>query len=267
MSKAFRFLFIALSLILISFNEKQPLMADQSTSKISLNFSTTEWCPYICNDKSKPGFAVEYLQQIFKQAQLDIEYKIMPWSRAIFLAKQGKDFDGLLTVSNTEAPGMKLTNSPSFSYRACFYGKKTFAWKYEDLESVKEIRLGAIQSYGYSEDLDKYISQKPKNVEIITDRDSLNRFTKLLDSGRIDVFVGDQNVVHYQTKLERIKELGCLPKNDVFIALNPKYKHVDEVIERLDKVMQNKSNKELFQDLKNKYLKNQKLSEHSFQRL
>ena len=74
-------------------------------------------------------------------------------------------------------------------------------------------------------------------------------------------------MVHYQTKLERIKELGCLPKNDVFIALNPKYKHVDEVIERLDKVMQNKSNKELFQDLKNKYLKNQKLSEHSFQRL
>ncbi|MEC9281310.1 MAG: transporter substrate-binding domain-containing protein [Bdellovibrionota bacterium] len=267
MSKAFRNLLLGLPLSFIFINASEHLLADLPNSNIKVNFSTTEWCPYICNNESKPGFAVEYIQQIFDQANLKMDYKIMPWSRAIFLAKQGKEFDGLLTVSSTEAPGMKLTHNPSFSYRACFYGKKTFAWKYENLDSIKEIRLGAIQSYGYSDELDKYISSKPQNVELISDRDSLTRFSKLLDSNRIDVFVGDQNVVHYQTKLEKIKELGCLPTNQVYIAINPKYKHVDEVIKRLDDALKKKANQELYLELKNKYLKNQKLSEHSFHRL
>lgn len=267
MSKAFQcFMIVFFLLLLFSSENSENLLADVPNSIIKVNFSTTEWCPYICNDKSKPGFAVEYIQEIFKQSNLEMEYKIMPWSRAIFLAKQGKNYDGLLTASMTEAPGMKFTNTPSFTYRACFYGKKTFAWKYENIDSIKEIRLGAIQSYGYSNELDSYIASKPVNVELISDRDSLNRFSKLLDSGRIDIFVGDQNVVQYQSKSKNIKELGCLPINEVYIALNPSYKDVDEVIKRLDNALNKQANKDLYQQLKNKYLKNQKLSEYSFQK-
>ena len=48
------------------------------------------WCPYNCEPDSKnPGFLIEMAKIIFEEHDIEIEYRLMPWSKALDAVKNG----------------------------------------------------------------------------------------------------------------------------------------------------------------------------------
>lgn len=50
-----------------------------------------EWCPYNCApDADKKGFMVDIATAVFEEAGHKVDYKLMPWARAVADTKEGK---------------------------------------------------------------------------------------------------------------------------------------------------------------------------------
>ncbi len=57
------------------------------------------WKPYICGSEAgKNGIAVDICMTVFKKAGYDLEFKIVPWKRAIADTRKGK-YDAMVLTS------------------------------------------------------------------------------------------------------------------------------------------------------------------------
>jgi polar amino acid transport system substrate-binding protein len=91
--------------------------------------------------------------------------------------------------------------------------------------------LGSIQDYTYASELDRYIRlyRDTPRVREVKGNDALQQLVKLLQAGRIDVFVENAPVVQYTIQQMRIgqgqiKEAGA-PRMGVrlFVPFSPKF--------------------------------------------
>ena len=81
-------------------------------------------------------------------------------------------------------------------------------------------------------------------------------------SGRIDLFIGDQNVVrHASKKIPQVAELDCLEESNVFMAFHPKTPNLKNLLKKLNEELSKEENKKLFEKLSNRYI-----SEKRFQK-
>lgn len=77
MKKTILILWLAISLSSISAADTIILVADK-------------WCPYNCTPETeRPGFLVEIARRAFELAGHKLEYRLMPWKRAVTEAKRG----------------------------------------------------------------------------------------------------------------------------------------------------------------------------------
>lgn len=68
----------------------------------TLVLAAPHWPPYLTGDEDKPGFAVEIISSAFATVGMDVEMKIAPWRRVIWLARN-QQADGLAGVWYREA--------------------------------------------------------------------------------------------------------------------------------------------------------------------
>lgn len=206
-----------------------------------LTFGGTDWCPYTCaNGRDDHGIVAKYLTWIFAQEGIELRTRIMTWSRAIREADSG-NLDGLLTAVPGEAPKLKLTTTPTMSYQDCFYTRPADKWQYQGVASLKGRRLGAIQDYGYSPELDQYIDQG-EGVLLISGDNLPARLHSMLALGRIDVFISDKRVHKNAERkspkpLSAIQRSSCLPETPFFLAVQPDKAWSDEVLALLNRVL------------------------------
>ena len=57
----------------------------------TLTLVADEWCPYNCTPgDEKPGFLVEIVKKVFEPQGFTVDYKIVPWARAIRDTRAGR---------------------------------------------------------------------------------------------------------------------------------------------------------------------------------
>lgn len=106
-------------------------------SSVTINLATTPWCPYTCGSSGEDyGVVGHYIQEIFKQIDVELQIKSYPWSRAIELANAG-EVDGLLTATHSEAPNLIFSANPIANYHICFFTLPANPWRY-----APELQLG-----------------------------------------------------------------------------------------------------------------------------
>lgn len=158
-----------------------------------------EWCPYNCNPASDaPGFIVEIAGQVFKKSGDEIEYTTMSWEQAVDAVYQG-EFNAVVGISREEAPGLTFTPEPLGKMAEVFFAKKGSSWKYTDVDSLRQVKIGIIQGYSYGALLDNYFEEnidRPTVIVASGERALGNNIDKL-KSGEIDLLLEDPNVFHY----------------------------------------------------------------------
>lgn len=235
----------------------------------TISLATTDWCPYACDAEDVKGIVHEYLETILEKHDIRLEVSSFPWSRAISMARSGKDVSGLLTAVYSEAPDFVMTNIPIDTYQVCFISLAENNWNYTGPNSLKDFsgKLGFVANYGYGEPTDTFISEPENKTRVfsVAGSDGLGRLMKLLNAGRVNVVVEDINIVKWYLEFEQKQQKqidiasryqinGCQRPEPFYLALNPDVPWGKELISLLDKEFVKPKNRDLLWKIKDKYL-------------
>ena len=214
--------------IAVAFVCLAPLQAGERQSR-TIVLAADAWCPVNCGPgDARPGFMVDLARAIFTNAGYGVEYRLMPWSRALREARSGA-VDGVLGAFASDAPDFVFPEAPLLVISASdLFARSDFDWTFRGIPSLAEVRLGAIQNYGYGDDLNAYLLD-PANkgaVDVIHGQRAIERNLAKLLAGRIDVVVETRGVfLHAARKIDavdRVKFVGQVgaPENCT-VAFSP----------------------------------------------
>ena len=195
-----------------------------------IRLSADEWCPYNCaiND-TRPGFVIELARSIFKKKGHSITYELIPWNRAILEARKGT-YHGLIATTPEEVPDFIFPGEEQAKSSMSFWVKKGTQWRFSSLQSLDNIRLGGIDDYSYSYEVDTYIQNRKNDdsrLQISYGENALETNVNLLLKDAITAFIADRDVMGYhiftRELSDRIVEAGFLNSVPVYIAFSPKH--------------------------------------------
>ena len=164
----------------------------------TLTVRADNWPPYNSEPTAKnPGYMIEVLKEIYEPQGIAIDYQLMPWTRACNDVNAGK-YDAVVGTDKSENPGMIFPQESFGDMVSTMYVRNDNPWRYAGIDSLAGKRLGVIDGYSYSDELDPYIEKnKGGKVFAATGDDALPMLIKMLQAGRIDVLIEDANVMRF----------------------------------------------------------------------
>lgn len=189
---------------------------------------------------ANPGYMIEIAQKIFATAGHKVDYKTMPWKRALEFVEKGK-FDCVVGAYKEDAPNFVFP-SKSWGYdQPAFFVKKGNSWKYKGISSLDAIKLGVIGDYHFDDEFDKYVADnKKKNVQSLKTSNALDQNIKKILGGRIDATIESKVVM--QAKLKELGKEGEVVEagnllsepSPIYIACSPAKPLSKELIKIID---------------------------------
>lgn len=200
-------------------------------NKEIITIRADEWCPYNCNpNEGRLGFMVEAVKEIFKKKNIEIDYNVINWARAIKETERGK-FDAIIGATKNDAPNFIFPNEMLGKSRNCFYTLTNSTWKFKGVKSLEKVQLGVVKDYSYFEDLDNYLKDEKNKGKIDESfgEDAIIRMINKLFLNRMDTFVENELVVQYILHSEekkfdptKVRSAGCAEVQwPVYVAFSP----------------------------------------------
>lgn len=204
-----------------------------------------EWCPYNCAPGAeKPGFLIEIVQRVFEPAGFRVDYKVVPWARAIRDTRAGRS-SAILGAIRSEAPDFVYPEGTGFRAGTHAFVARGSTWSYGGRGSLDAVTLGVILDYSYGDDVDAYLEQHRANadrVQVSTGEDALEKNVAKLRQGRISVVLEDPAVMRFflerTGQADAVVPAGILEETEVFIAFGPNEEHALEHARMLEDGMQ-----------------------------
>lgn len=198
------------------------------------------WCPINCDTADAyQGIMVELAEIIFAKAGHTVDYRIMPWSRAIDDARNGK-IAGIIGAFMGDAPDFIFPQNELLKISGdSFFVKKGNKWQYKDMSSLSSITLGVIQDYDYGIEMNEHIKNS-KNIFVIGGSNPLERLNKMLMTNRIDVIIESPPVFWHTANTMDLKDsviyAGQISEPEkCFISFSPKIPKSKEYADILSK--------------------------------
>lgn len=196
-----------------------------STDTIAV--SAIDWCPFICPDSTeKPGILVEYSQEIFRRAGIDMKHKIYSWSRAIQNVESGRS-DAILSPAKHEAPGLVYPKSNIGAQRFCFFTTPKSEWSFTSPQDVSDVRL-AYPRNTLTPEIAPFVNQETSR-EI--SGQFLKRAFKSLYSGKADVvyfsYYSTLDLLNKTQKIHSVRLAGCIERSEIYLAFSPNPKNTE----------------------------------------
>ncbi|MBU2711108.1 substrate-binding periplasmic protein [Zooshikella harenae] len=148
-----------------------------------------EWYPYISPTLEDKGFTGRIIKEAFALSKIDVEFRIMPWARALKMTKEGT-IDGTFLWYKTpeREPFFFFSQEPVANITVVFFHLKKFDFTWETLDDLKKYRIGATIGYHISDQFDEYDKAGKINVHRIK---SDTQILKMMIRGRLDLFPQD----------------------------------------------------------------------------
>lgn len=194
----------------------------------SVSVRGDKWFPMNGSPKDElPGYMIEMMSEILAPHGHTVEYKTLAWEQSLADVRAGR-FDCVVGAGHDDAPDFLFPEESMGKMRNAFYVRKGSEWKFTGIESLSEIRLGAIEAYTYSDTLDAYIqaNRNTPKVRLINANNGLAQNVKKLKSVRIDAVVEADVVMN-----AKLKEMGLAAEivpagdlgtvDDLYIACSP----------------------------------------------
>jgi polar amino acid transport system substrate-binding protein len=161
------------------------------------------WCPYICDDKQSPGYIVELVRDVLQQNNIDFKFESLPLARAMQFAASNQ-VDMVLGLTNKHITEHKLAKSSlSVGQVSLDYFVATDnPWRYASHQELikylgKDKKIGIVKGYSYGDFFNALIKSKPELFYVSHGNSPLEINLNLLNLGRIDILIGNNNTVSY----------------------------------------------------------------------
>ncbi len=158
--------------------------------------TTLDWPPYTGNSLPKDGATTEVVRQVFKAAGIDVEVEVLPWKRAIAMAKNDD-------VAVAYFPGYHCRHVEGFvASDPIGTGPLGFAenvdnpisWSSIDDLGDQKLKIGTVLGYANTDEFDEKAGTGW--VQALPANDDLTNLKKLMRQ-RIDAAVIDKLVLSY----------------------------------------------------------------------
>jgi polar amino acid transport system substrate-binding protein len=191
-----------------------------TTNANSLRVIADRWCPYNCDVTAKqPGYMVEITKEIFSQANMEVKYKILPWSLGIAEVTRGET-DAILGMDKLEGKGLIFPQESLGNYTLKIYAKTGSKFNYTGPNAFDGMVLGIVQDYSYGKAINSYISSTGgnKRLFVVSGEEPVATLVNSLVAGKIDLFIEDGSVTAYYLKLHNlastVSEVGQISLTD-----------------------------------------------------
>lgn len=150
-----------------------------------------EWPPYLGENEPDYGIASKIVSRAFEHAGYEIEYGFFPWSRSLYMAREG-DWDGTAVwLPSAEREEDFHISDPVLVTRYVFFHRRDHDFEWDMVADLAGYRIGVTQDYDYGEVIELADKLGIADTEPAAS-DTLN-FEKLI-AGRIDLFPMDRLV-------------------------------------------------------------------------
>jgi polar amino acid transport system substrate-binding protein len=216
------------------------LLSPLAWAKPPLVLVTDPWCPVACEVHSaRPGYLVEIAKAVFEPAGYQVDYQIVPFSRAEVMINQGEASAFLGVLKLPKRRHWVFPTTAQAMSRVCFYTRPDSQWTYRGDESLRQLRLGTIRGYSYGAEIDaKLVLAK---TDMVSGTDALRRGIAKLNAGRVDALVEYELIAQYQSYQQgiQLRNAGCGQSNDaLYIAFSPLRADAPELAKLLDQGIQ-----------------------------
>jgi len=171
----------------------------------TLELSTLEWPPFTGVHLVDKGVTTQIVQQALSYEGHDLKVAVLPWNRAIRVAKTGANngyFPEYLNVTDDFIFSNSLGSSP-----IGLLERKKYPIKWKVITDLNNYTLGVVKGYVNTVEIDNMINDGRQRFE--TANDERQNILKLA-AGRIDAIVIDFNVYEYLLHEPKIAEISHL---------------------------------------------------------
>ena len=204
-------------------------LSQAAESPLVLTLVADPYCPYNCPyDATQQGYVVDLARIIFEPEGYQVQYQILPWSRAVNEVREG-NFTVAIGVSQQNGRGLILPQQPIGIVNDIFLIRRTSHWQYKGVHSLEQVHLGSVASYDYGNELNHYLKD-PANqhrVQSLVGDQAVERNLRMLARKRIDAYIEDANVGFYMAATMglagQFKSAGSKGKSmPIYLGFSPK---------------------------------------------
>jgi polar amino acid transport system substrate-binding protein len=220
--------FVRCAALIIIAMMANPAFASEEERRLIV--AADEWCPYNCTPGSaEPGYLIEVLEAVFAPLGVRVEYRTMPWKRALLSTQRGAIDAAVGAVRGNYADNIIGEQSLGLD-ETILIVRRGEAFTYAAPQSLDGKALGVIADYTYDNHgpLDKYLEARrssAQDIYVIHQDKPLTSLFAMLASGRIDAFPENRYVAAYAAAqlgyAERVREVETGSADEIFVAFTP----------------------------------------------
>lgn len=200
------------------------------------------WCPVNCNAGDElPGYAVDVARAAFALAGWTLEYRVLPWERALDSGRAGR-IDGIIGTTTANSPDFVFPQEIIGRNTNVFFVRADSTWRYRGIRSLDQVNVGIANEYMFGDPFDTWVTRNRKNAQRVTILYALSpvpQGLKLLLAGRIDAYLDDRVMVNWAQRqnpeFATVRESGQLSDIPLYIAFSPARTDAREVAAAFDR--------------------------------
>lgn len=164
------------------------------------------WCPYSCPPfGGKEGFMVDVARAAFALRGVSIEYRIVPWTRAVNDARRLR-VDGIIGAAKADAPDFIYPSEEQGVSGEILVYRTAENFSFTDTAALTAYKIGIIEGYTYGPEIQGYLNDNiddPNRVYQATGNDATAKNLRLLMAKKLSLVLEDLNVAQQLIKENR----------------------------------------------------------------
>ncbi|MGM0381475.1 MAG: substrate-binding periplasmic protein [bacterium] len=203
----------------------------------TVTVSAGNYAPWTGKNLEGGGPYLQVVREVFNRAGYGVEFKFYPWKRALVLARKGKvHASAYWWTSKRREKDFYFSKPLSWDRVVFFYRKENPVKEWEDLEDLKEFRIGVTRGHTYTDEFWRQAEEGVLNFDKANN--DLNNFQKLIN-GRIDVFASEKargyTLLHKHFPEEKVARVSHSPKP---LTITPCHLIFSRALENSSKLLQ-----------------------------
>jgi polar amino acid transport system substrate-binding protein len=159
----------------------------------TLYLTSLEWPPYSGKKLAEQGASIAVAKAAFSSMGHELVVEFYPWSRAVKLASDDEKYVGYFPEYYYESQEFVFSEPMGQGPLGLVQGKtKPISW--EKVSDLSKYKLGVVQDYINTEELDALIASGEISAQAVVSDD---KNVQKVAAGRIDAAVIDANVLNY----------------------------------------------------------------------
>ena len=158
---------------------------------------TTNWPPFYSEKMLNGGPLTQVSNEAFKRVGYKVKIEFVPWKRAINLVETGKTDALLGAYKNDERLKFAYYSESILGVaKSAIIARKNSRITYDSLEKLKPYVIGILRGTSVSKKFDS-----AKAYLGITEHSSESKLIEMLESGRLDLIAGSEQVFFSEYKI------------------------------------------------------------------